>query len=336
MEPEQLRERLSAFIAEQGGFASVKIENLKPMAGGASREILSFDAVMEKDRRTVRRAMVIRRDLPGHKIATSRRDEFLVLRAAHQEGVPAPEVFWLCEDPAVLGSAFFIMERIEGESLARRLLRDQTYAHAREVIPVQLATILAQIHKIDVKKHKLDFLPAPSGPPARYELLRYEETFRELALEPHPAFELGLRWLLAHLPRTSRQTLVHGDYRIGNVMFGPDGVHAILDWELPHLGDPMEDVGWVCVRSWRFGEDDKPVGGMAQREVFWQAYEKASGMPIDRTAAHWWEVFGNLRWAILSISQARSAIDGFVPSVELASIGRRTGEIELELLNLIE
>ncbi len=302
MELERIRERLGGFIAERGGFASVKIENLRPMAGGASREILSFDAVLERDGKTVRRAMVLRRDLPGHKIATSRRDEFLVLRAAHQEGVPAPEVFWLCEDPDVLGSPFFIMERIEGESLARRLLRDQTYAHARQVMPAQLATILARIHSIDVKKHKLDFLPAPSGPPALYEMLEFDKTFRELALEPHPAFELGFRWLAARLPKTSQLTLVHGDYRIGNVMFGPDGVRAILDWELPHIGDPMEDVGWVCVRSWRFGEDDKPVGGMAQREVFWDAYEKAGGMPVDRTAAHWWEVFGNLRWAILSIS----------------------------------
>jgi aminoglycoside phosphotransferase (APT) family kinase protein len=336
VELEQIRERLSGFIAEQGGFTSVKIENLKPMAGGASRQILSFDAVLEKDGKTVRRGMVLRRDLSGHKIETKRHDEFMVLRAAHQEGVPAPEVFWLCEDPGVLGSDFFVMERIEGESLARRLLRDDTYARARQVIPQQLAEILARIHKIDVKKHRLDFLPAPSGSPARTELTRFDELFRNLTLEPHPAFELAFRWLLAHLPASSRQTLVHGDYRIGNIMFGPDGVRAILDWELPHLGDPMEDVGWVCVRAWRFGEDDKPVGGLAQREEFWKAYEKASGWPVDRQAAHFWEVFGNLRWGIFTISQSRSAIDGSVPSIELASIGRRTAETELELLNLID
>jgi aminoglycoside phosphotransferase (APT) family kinase protein len=336
VELEQIGERLTSFIAEQGGFTSVKIEELKPMAGGASRQILSFDAILEKDGKTTRRGMVLRRDLAGHKIETKRHDEFMVLRAAHQEGVLAPEVFWLCEDPAVLGSDFFIMSRIEGESLARRLLRDDTYAHARKVIPQQLAEILARIHKIDVKKHRLDFLRAPAGSPARAELAEYEEIYRRLALEEHPAFELAIRWLLAHIPQCSRQTLVHGDYRIGNIMFGPEGVRAILDWELPHLGDPMEDVGWVCVRAWRFGADDKPVGGLAQREEFWDAYEKASGWEVDRQSARFWEVFGNLRWGIFTISQSRSAIDGGVPSIELASIGRRTAETELELLNLID
>ena len=336
MEPGQIRARLSGFIAEQGGFALVTIENLKRMAGGAVREIWSFDAVTEKDGRTVRRGMVLRRDLPGHKLVTSRHDEFLVLRAAHQEGVPVPEVLWLCEDPGVLGSAFFIMERIEGESIPRRLLRDQAYAQARQVMPQQLATMLAQIHRIDVRRHKLDFLPVPSDSPARTGLTSCEETFRELALEPHPAFELAMRWLVAHTPKTSRQTVVHGDFRVGNVIFGPEGARAILDWEFAHLGDPLEDLAWICVRSWRFGEDDKPVGGLAQREVFWEAYEQASGISIDREAAHWWEVFGNLRWGVGTISQARTAIDGIVPSVELASIGRRAAEMELELLNLID
>ena len=336
MELEEIQKRLSGFIGEQGGFTSVGIENLKPMAGGASRQILSFDAVLEKDGKTIRRGMVLRRDLAGHKIETRRHDEFMVLRAAHQEGVPVPEVLWLCEDPAVLGSDFFIMERIEGESFARRLLRDEAYARARQVVPRQLAAILARIHKIDVKRHRLDFLSAPTGSPARAELTRFDEIYRSLTLEPHPAFELAFRWLLAHLPKSSRQTLVHGDYRIGNIMFGPEGVRAILDWELPHLGDPMEDVGWVCVRAWRFGEDDKPVGGLAQREDFWEAYEKASGWPVDRQAARFWEVFGNLRWGIFTISQSRTAIDGSVPSIELASIGRRTAETELELLNLID
>ena len=130
--------------------------------------------------------------------------------------------------------------------------------------------------------------------------------------------------------------LVHGDYRIGNVIFGPEGVRSILDWELPHLGDPLEDLGWMCTRAWRFGADENPVGGLGQREDFWAAYEKASGIHVDPEAARWWEVFGNLKWGIITISQARTHMDGLVSSVELASIGRRTVENELELLNLIE
>ncbi len=336
IEPGEMVQRLTAFIRGAGGFDSVAIENFRKMPGGASREIWSFDCAMKRDGETTRRAMVLRRDPGAHNISTNRRHEFMVIRAAFDERIPVPEVFWCSEDPAVLGSAFFIMERIEGETLARRLLRDDSYARAREVMPAQLAEILAKIHRIDPAKHKLDFLAEPGENAALTEVKRYEDNFRRLALEPHPAFELAFRWLLERVPKTPRKTLVHGDYRIGNVIFGPEGVRSILDWELAHLGDPMEDVGWMCVRAWRFGNDRKPVGGLGTREDFFRAYEKASGASVDLEAARFWEVFGNLRWGIITISQARTHIDGFVKSVELASIGRRTAETELELLNLIE
>ncbi len=336
IEPGEMVRRLTGFIRSEGGFDSVAIENFRKMPGGASREIWSFECAMERGGETSRRAMVLRRDPGAHNISSSRRHEFMVIRAAFEERIPVPEVFWVSEDPAVLGSAFFIMERIDGETLARRLLRDDTYARAREVMPAQLAEILAKIHRIDPVKHKLDFLAEPGDNAALTEVRRYQENFRVLALEPHPAFELAFRWLLERVPKMARKTLVHGDYRIGNVVFGPEGVRSILDWELAHLGDPMEDVGWMCVRAWRFGNDQKPVGGLGSREDFFQAYEKASGTAVDPEAARFWEVFGNLRWGIITIGQARTHIDGFVKSVELASIGRRTAETELELLNLIE
>ena len=331
-----MTEKLAAFIREQTGAASVTIENLKRMPGGASREIWSFDATISDSHGETRRALVLRRDPGAHRIETSRRHEFAVLRAAYEDGLPVPEVLWLSDDPAVLGAAFFIMERIEGETLARRLLRDDTYADARQVMPAQLASILARIHRIDPVKHKLDFLAPPGENAALTEVLRFQQTFGVLALEPHPAFELAFRYLLARIPKTPRTALVHGDYRIGNVIFGPEGVRSILDWELAHLGDPMEDLGWICVRAWRFGADTKPMGGLGSREQFFKEYEKVSGAPVDAAAVRFWEVFGNLRWGIITISQARTHLDGFVRSVELASLGRRTVETELELLNLIE
>jgi aminoglycoside phosphotransferase (APT) family kinase protein len=336
IEPNEMISRLTAFIRSAGSFDSVAIENFRKMPGGASREIWSFDCTMKRSSETTSRAMVLRRDPGTHNISTNRRHEFMVIRAAFEERIPVPEVFWVSEDPSVLGSAFFIMERVDGETLARRLLRDDAYARAREAMPAQLAEILANIHRIDPAKHQLDFLAEPGENAALTEVKRYEENFRRLALEPHPAFELAFRWLLERVPKTPRKTLVHGDYRIGNVIFGPEGVRSILDWELAHLGDPMEDVGWMCVRAWRFGNDQKPVGGLGTREDFFRAYETASGAPVDPDAARFWEVFGNLRWGIITISQARTHIDGFVKSVELASIGRRTAETELELLNLIE
>ena len=335
-EPGEMVQRLTGFIRAQGRFDNVVIENFRRMPGGASREIWSFDCALQRGGETSRRALVLRRDPGAHNISTNRRHEFMVIRAAFEEHIPVPEVFWVSEDPAVLGSAFFIMERIDGETLARRLLRDDTYARARDLMPAQLAEILAKIHKIDPVKHQLDFLAEPGDNAALTEVQRYEENFRRLALEPHPAFELAFRWLLERVPKTPRKTLVHGDYRIGNVIFGPEGVRSILDWELAHLGDPMEDVGWMCVRAWRFGNDQKPVGGLGTREDFFRAYERASGTAVDPEAARFWEIFGNLRWGIITISQARTHIDGFVRSIELASIGRRTAETELELLNLIE
>jgi len=236
------------------------------------------------------------------------------------------------------GTPGFLMERVEGETIARRLLRDSEYAQARRVMTGQLGQIAAAIHRIPVQKHGLEVLPqpAPGKSPAETEMDRYETTYRAIAPEPHPAFELAFRWLRRHLPPSPETALVHGDYRIGNVIFGPEGVRAVLDWELAHIGDPMEDLGWACVRSWRFGNDRLPAGGIGTREELWQAYETAGGRPVDERAVRFWELFGNLRWGIICISQARAYLDGLSPSVELAAIGRRTAETEWELLELME
>ncbi|MBI4515468.1 MAG: phosphotransferase family protein [Deltaproteobacteria bacterium] len=333
----ELTARLAAFLAKQVG-AAVEIDNLRRVPGGASRETWSFDACYQNDGVPVRRALILRRDPGAHAVQTSRREEFVLLQAAHACGVPVPQVFWLGDETESLAARFFIMERVEGETLARRLLRDEPYATARRVMTAQLGAILARIHQIDIAAPQLDFLPRPQPgeSPAQAELERYEQIFRGLAPDPHPAFELAFRWLQQRLPAAARQTLVHGDYRIGNVIFGPEGTRSILDWELAHIGDPMEDLGWMCVRSWRFGSDDKPVGGIGQREEFFAAYDRAGGGAVDPERVRFWEVFGNLKWATITITQARTYLDGGVRSVELASLGRRTAEMELELLDLIE
>src|SRR5262249_41832595 len=150
---------------------------------------------------------------------------------------------------------FFIMDYVPGETLARRLLRDTAYERTRTVLTSQLGAILARIHAVDVAQHGLEFLPAPleGRSPAAHEVERYEQLYRGLPPEPPPVIELALRWLATRTPPARRRTLVHGDYRIGNVLFDGDGVRAILDWELAHQGDPMEDLGWMCVKAWRFG-----------------------------------------------------------------------------------
>ena len=310
------------------------IADLRRLAGGASREIWAFDLV----RAATRERLVLRRDPPGHHVQSSRRDEFALLRAAQAAGLPVPRVLWCEADGAALGSPFFVMEFVEGETLARRLLRDGEYAPARAALPGQLAAALARIHTIDPAEPTLAFLPRPpvDESPAAAELARQEQMYRAVTPDPHPALELAFRWLAARLPSPATPTVVHGDYRIGNVIFGPEGLRAVLDWELAHVGDPLEDLGWLCVRSWRFGADDRPAGGLTDRETFFTAYERAAGASVDRAAVRWWEVFGNLKWAVICILQARTFLDGAVKSVELASLGRRVAETELELLELTE
>lgn len=278
---------------------------------------------------------MLRRDPPGHVIESSRAGEFTLLEAAAAAGVPVPRARWCADDADGLGSAF-VMDFVAGETIARKLLRDAGYAAARAALPEQLASALAAIHRMDTDAPALAHLTRPDAgtTPASAELARFDGIYRAITPDPHPAFELALRWLGARTPAPRRVAVVHGDYRVGNVIVGPEGLRAVIDWELTHIGDPMEDVGWLCVRSWRFGAA-LPVGGLCERARFFEAYEHAGGDPVDPAVARWWEVFGNLRWGIMTIMQAQTFLGG-VQNVELASIGRRTCETELELLDLME
>ena len=333
-DPAQLGARLAAFLAERSGDPGARVEGLRRMAGGASRELWSLDARVRGEQR----ALVLRRDPPGRVGDSSDRGlEAALLRAAAEAGVPVPRVHWSCGDPALLGSAFFLMDRVEGETIPRRLLRDPEYAGARRVMTGQLGEILARIHALDPERPELAGLGAAGqgGASAADEVQRIAAGIRALAAEPHPVLELAERWLLERAPGSRRRSLVHGDYRIGNVIFGPEGVRAILDWELAHLGDPLEDLGWLCTKTWRFGSE-LAAGGIGTREELVGAYEKAGGAPVDPQALAWWEACGSFKVALVWISQSRVFLDGRVPSVELASLGRRTAEPEAELLRILE
>ncbi|MEA2624536.1 MAG: hypothetical protein QOD06_581 [Candidatus Binatota bacterium] len=335
--PDALSIRLTKFLREQSGADSATVGSLRRLPGGASREIWAFAAELRRGDAIDRHELVVRIDPRGRQLpAGGSAEEFALLEAAAAAGVPVPRVHWLARDSSVLGAPFFVMDLVPGETLARRLLRDPQYGEARRVMARQLGEIVARVHSIDPAP--LAFLPRPESgrSPAESELDRYLTLYDTIATEPHPVFELAFRWCRAHLPLAGRVTLVHGDYRVGNVVFGPEGMRAVLDWEIAHVGDPMEDLGWVCVRAWRFGADEKPVGGIGDRSEFFAGYERVAGISVDPARVHYWEVFGNLKWAIICISQARRHLDGEVVSVELASIGRRAAETEIELLDLIE
>jgi aminoglycoside phosphotransferase (APT) family kinase protein len=308
------------------------VDGLKRLPGGASREIWLFTARYPDGRAE---PLVLRRDPPGHVIESSRSGEFAVLEAAAAAGVPVPAVRWCADPDEGLGSAF-VMDFVAGETIVRKLLRDPEWAAARAALPAQLAAALAGVHSMDPEAPSFAHLARPDAgtSPAQAELARWDGIYRAIAPDPHPAFELAFRWLARRPPAPVRLAVVHGDYRMGNVIVGEDGLRAVLDWELTHVGDPMEDVGWLCVRSWRFGAP-APVGGLCDRATFFDAYARAGGNPVEPAVAGWWELFGNLKWGIITIMQAQTFLGG-VQNVELASLGRRTCETELELLELLD
>jgi aminoglycoside phosphotransferase (APT) family kinase protein len=338
--PDELAARLAAFVAAEEGLpeGAVRAGGLRRLAGGASREIWSVDVTIEREPgRAETLPLVLRKDPPGRVgDGGDRGAEFRVLRAAAAGGVAVPRVHWACPDAAVLGSPFFLMDRVAGEALPRRLLREDRYAGARAALPAQLGAQLARIHALDLDQPDLAALPRPPGgrPPSQVEVERTAQGLRDLAVEPHPVLELAERWLLAHAPAPPRVTLVHGDYRVGNVLFDESGLRAILDWELVHVGDPIEDLGWLCTRAWRFGSP-LPAGGIGTREQVLDAYERESGAKVDREALRFWEAFGSFKLALVFVMQSRVYLDGRVRSVELASLGRRTVEAEDELLRFL-
>ena len=335
MNPADLTARLTPFLEQETG-SRVSLGDVRSMTGGATREAWRLDATFDAPgggRETRKLVLLIIR--PGGARGFSARDEFDLLRALVDAGAPVPRPAFAGE--AALGRPFYLMERVDGEAIGRRIVKDDRFAAARRVLPRQLARALAAIHRVPIDGGKLRFLPGPrpGEPVIAGEVDRLEELYRQVAVDPHPAFELALRWLRAHLPPEGDLTLVHGDFRIGNVMVGEDGLRAVLDWELAHRGDPIEDIGWMCVRSWRFGADHRPLGGIGEREEFFAAYEEASGRRVDPEAARFWEIYGNLRWGVFTLVQVRTFLENLSPSVELASIGRRAAETEWELLNLM-
>ncbi len=337
MTGDEIAERLAPSLARACGADRVQVGEIRAMTGGAAREAWRLDVALEREGETSEsRTIVVLVFRPGGQRAFSGTQETVLLRAASAAGVPVPTV--VCAGEEELGRPFYAMEYVPGETIGRRLVRDDRFATARKRLPAQMARALAAIHGVPLED-PLSFLPrpGPGAPAALVALDQVEELYRMVAADPHPVFEIALRWLRGRLPSTERITLVHGDFRIGNLMVEEvDGLRAVLDWELAHVGDPLQDLGWACVRSWRFGRDDLTCGGVGRREELVAAYEEATGRAVDLQALRFWEVFGNLHWGVITLLQVRPFLDRTLPSLELAAIGRRAAETEWELLNLIE
>jgi aminoglycoside phosphotransferase (APT) family kinase protein len=334
----EFRPRLETFLS-QTVQSPVRVTAARQLTGGASRETWAVDVEIVGGPERGPHALVLRQDLGGtiHEDALSREQEFHLLASAHRAGVKVPRPRWLCTEASVLGTPFFLMDRLEGESVGRRVVRETGLAEARHLLPRQMGEQLALIHRLDPAAPGQAGLPAPEPgwSPAQTAVENSGRQLHRLG-EPHPSLELALRWLRKHAPPCAELVLVHGDFRIGNLMVGPDGLRGVFDWEFAHIGDPAEDLAWPCVRSWRFGQDQHRLGGIDKPDTFFEVYGRASGRTIDRRAVAFWEVLGNFRWAVGCIVQADRHLSGRAVSIELASLGRRTAEIELELLDLIE
>jgi aminoglycoside phosphotransferase (APT) family kinase protein len=275
---------------------------------------------------------ILRRSPKGYGAAPTRAAgldaEALLMQLAHEAGLPSPKVMHVLKPEDDLGTGF-IMARVEGETIARKILRDAQFAKARPLLARQLGKVAAGIHGLPRAN-----LPALREMSSGKEIAEIGREYRSFNW-PRPVFELALRWLSDHDPGPSAEvTLVHGDYRHGNLIIGPDGLRAVLDWELAHLGDPMEDLGWVCVNSWRFGEIDKPVGGFGSREDLFAGYEEG-GRKVDPARVTFWEVMGTLRWGVMCCGMMQRFRLGPDHSMERAMIGRRASETEIDLLRLL-
>jgi aminoglycoside phosphotransferase (APT) family kinase protein len=312
-----VREALQATLAEVLG-RPVEIGEPVLLAGGASKEAWAVDADGLP--------LLVRRAAVGviHSHTLTLAQEFEVLRAAHEAGVAVPRPYGYVAD--LEGREAFVMERLAGETIGRRIVQRPELAGARTALPLQLAEELARIHAI---------------PPARLPFLGeagLETLARELddTGEPHPAIELGLAWLRAHPPRERKPVVAHGDFRLGNVVVRGHGLVGVLDWEFAHLDTPVRDLAWPLVRAWRFGVPENRLGGIGEVEPYLDRYNEVTGLDVGLDELAWWELAGNVAWAVGCLTQARRHLVGQDRSVELAILGRLAAEVEYEIVNLLE
>lgn len=302
-------------------------EGLQRLSGGASQETWAFVAGG--------RALILRRAPGGVPVTTSTQGvglfaEAAVIEAACAGGAPAPKVASLLAEEDGLGPGY-VMVRLEGETLARRIQREAAFAVARDRFAQDCGAAAAAIHATPLAS-----LPTLPEADASAQLDLYEAAYRDGGVR-RPAFELGFSALRRRLPAPVPQRLVHGDFRLGNLLITPHGLSAVLDWELAHRGDPAEDLGWICTPSWRFGAIDKPVGGIAEIGPLLEAYWATGGdSSVTPERVRFWTKFGSLKWGVMCLTMAKIFESGADPSLERAAIGRRASEAELDVLLMLK
>ena len=335
-QPADRTDRLCHFLARASGAAAVEVVGLSLLAGGAIQENWALDARFRGGRLAGGQRLVLRRDAPtGVPSSLGRLEEFAVLRAVYEAGAAVPEPLFACSDASVFGGPFFVMRRLPGRAIGREIARNPALDPALPAIAERLGRELARIQRVRPPRGDLAFLPAPepAGPLRRIGEFR---AYLEAYPVPRPVIEWGLRWLETHVPPPVPPVLCHRDFRTGNYLLDGAELTGILDWEFAGWGDPDEDIGWFCCKGWRHGRLDREAGGITDRAPFYRGYESESGRTIDPARVHYWEVFANVRWAIIALQQSDRVINGGARSLDLAVTGRRASECELELLLLLD
>jgi aminoglycoside phosphotransferase (APT) family kinase protein len=317
-------------LAHRLGGEGAALGAAERLSGGASMETWGFAL----DSPAGREELILRRRSapfdPDTARSVSLATEAALIRATGANGAPVPPVRHICDEADGLGEAY-VMGRVAGETLGRRIVSDPRFDAVRGKLARQCGEVLVPIHAT-----------APPGglnlkvSDGEGELDRYEEVYRASGAE-RPILELAFQYLRRHLPQPVEPVLLHGDFRNGNIMFDPEkGVAAVLDWELSHIGDPAEDMGWICTNSWRFGRPDRPVGGFGDYTDLLAGYAAAGGRPIELSRVRFWQMLGSLRWGVMCLMMYRSWADGVERSVERPMIGRRVSETEADLVVLLE
>jgi aminoglycoside phosphotransferase (APT) family kinase protein len=317
---DELAPKLAAVLEPALG-AGTAIEGLRALTGGASRTTWAFDAITGGQRRSL-----ILRTGPPDEVHAGMELEASAQRAAAAAGAPVPHIVVADDSVAALGNPFLICNAIDGETIVRRIQR-QLDDTARAQLLGQCAQALAAIHRADTN------LPGISH---EDQMAGWRDQLDAMG-DTTATFEWAFRWLADNTPAPSPPRLVHGDFRMGNLIIDESGLAAVLDWELVHVGEVYEDLAWFCIRAWRFGAPlDLAAGGLGSIEDFLHGYENAGGAAVDRPAFHWWLVQATLRWGVICRYQAERHLSGQTRSVELATIGRRVCETEWDLLNLLD
>ena len=301
-----------------------KIKQLIPLTGGASADINRIVLANEDE-------LIVRRTLSQEKsvMAIPKILEAKIQKVVKKNGAPVPNIIFEFSEGEEIGEGY-VMEAIPGETIPRKILRDDKFSTAREKLPFEIGKSLAKIHQTQLEDLKA--LDQVTFSDSLEKLFQVYLSFNQ----PQPVFDLAFKWLEAQELIDYGEVLVHGDFRFGNFIISEENLESIIDWELAHIGNPMEDLGWLCVRSWRFGNVEKRVGGLGDIKDLIAGYESNSDIKIDESQLDIWQLYGSLRWGVICMMQTFAHLSGMVNSVEKAAIGRRVSETEFDLMNMIK